>query len=122
MDSIRDRLCDELGYEPEPLRSGGPSPATAGLPSCPSSSLPSVEQVGQTLCASEVAAALCDGQRVAVVRTASGRLHVLPDRCPHDGGPLSDGFVDGERLVCARHGWEIDPCSGTCARSLLGAA
>lgn len=115
MDSIRDRLRDELGYEPEPLRGGAPSPA-------PPAGLPSVEEVGPTLSASEVAAALCDGQRVAVVRTASGRLHVLPDRCPHDGGPLSDGFVDGERLVCARHGWEIDPCSGTCARSLLGAA
>ncbi len=41
-----------------------------------------------------------------------GRAFVLPDRCPHDGQPLSDGFVDGDRIVCARHGWEIDACSG----------
>lgn len=116
MDSIRDRLLEELGYEPEPLRSSAASSAPA------LAALASVEQVGASLAVGEVAPALRDGQKVAVVRTASGRLHVVPDRCPHDGGPLSDGFVDGERLVCARHGWEIDPCSGTCARSLRGTA
>lgn len=115
MESIRDRLLDELGYEPGPLRGGEARSEPAG-------DLPSVEAVASALLASEVAAAQRDGQQVAVVRTASGQLHVLPDRCPHDGGPLSDGFVEGERLVCARHGWEIDPCSGACARSLRGAA
>lgn len=110
MDSIRDRLLEELGYEPEPLRRSAACAA-------PPAALPSVEQVGASLEAGEVAPAMHDGQPVAVVRTASGRLHVVPDRCPHDGGPLSDGFVEGERLVCARHGWEIDPCSGTCARA-----
>lgn len=43
---------------------------------------------------------------------ADGRAFVAPDRCPHDGRPLSDGFLDGERLVCARHGWEIDLITG----------
>lgn len=111
MDSIRDRLVEELGYEPEPLRGAAASPAAPRA-------LPSVEQVGASLEPGEVAPALLHGQPVAVVRTASGRLHVLPDRCPHDGGPVSDGFVEGEHLVCARHGWEIDPCSGACARAL----
>lgn len=41
-----------------------------------------------------------------------GRRFVAPDRCPHDGRPLSDGFLDGERLVCARHGWEFDLSTG----------
>jgi phenylpropionate dioxygenase-like ring-hydroxylating dioxygenase large terminal subunit len=49
-----------------------------------------------------------DGYRpVAVARLASGRLVVVDDRCPHDGGRISDGFVDGEHIVCARHGWEL---------------
>jgi nitrite reductase/ring-hydroxylating ferredoxin subunit len=56
---------------------------------------------------------------VAVVRFHDGRAFVVADACPHDGGPLSDGFVDGDRLVCARHGWEVDPCTGTCGRTAV---
>ena len=41
-----------------------------------------------------------------------GRAFIAPDRCPHDGRLLSDGFLDGERLVCARHGWEFDLATG----------
>ena len=52
------------------------------------------------------------GEEVAVVRLWSGQVCVVADRCPHDGGPLSDGFVEGERLVCARHQWEVDPRTG----------
>ncbi len=51
---------------------------------------------------------------VAVVRTENGHLYVVPDRCPHDGGLLSDGFVENGHLVCARHGWEFNPETGQC--------
>jgi nitrite reductase/ring-hydroxylating ferredoxin subunit len=58
-----------------------------------------------------------DGQRdVCVARLASGRLVVVDDTCPHDGGRISDGFVDGELLVCARHGWELEISGGSCRR------
>jgi phenylpropionate dioxygenase-like ring-hydroxylating dioxygenase large terminal subunit len=66
-----------------------------------------------------VVAAREAGADVAVVRFADGRAFVVADACPHDGGPLSDGFVDGDRLVCARHGWEVDPCQGTCGRARI---
>lgn len=52
------------------------------------------------------------GQSVAVAVLEDGRTYVVPDRCPHNGSRLSDGFVDGARLVCARHGWEIDLPTG----------
>ena len=42
--------------------------------------------------------------------------YAVADRCPHDGGRLSDGWLDGDRLVCARHAWEIEVCSGQCDR------
>lgn len=79
---------------------------------------PSVEVAARELAPGEVVgAADADGAEVAVVRLADGRLCVVPDACPHDGGRLSDGWVDGDRLVCSRHGWEI-PCGsedrGTC--------
>lgn len=50
-----------------------------------------------------------EGQEVAVVRLTSGQVCVVADRCPHDGGRVSDGFVEEDRLVCARHQWELDP-------------
>jgi nitrite reductase/ring-hydroxylating ferredoxin subunit len=64
-----------------------------------------------------VVAARVAGQPVAVARLASGRLVVVPDECPHDGGRISDGYVDGERLVCSRHGWELEVRNGRCERA-----
>lgn len=54
------------------------------------------------------------GEPIAVLRTTDGRVFAVPDACPHDGGLLSDGYLDDDRLVCARHGWEFDPASGQC--------
>ena len=51
---------------------------------------------------------------VAVLRLSTGEACVVADRCPHDGGLLSDGFVEDDRLVCARHQWELDPRTGRC--------
>jgi phenylpropionate dioxygenase-like ring-hydroxylating dioxygenase large terminal subunit len=56
-----------------------------------------------------VAARDASGAEVAVVRLSTGEVCVVADRCPHDGGRISDGFVDADRLVCARHQWELDP-------------
>lgn len=63
----------------------------------------------------QVMAARHRGADVALFVLEDGRAFVTPDACPHDGGYLSDGFVEGGRLVCARHGWEFDACSGACA-------
>jgi nitrite reductase/ring-hydroxylating ferredoxin subunit len=64
--------------------------------------------IGQILAAED------DGSEIAVAKLASGALVVLTDLCPHDGGLLSDGFVDGEAVVCARHGWEFEGRTGKC--------
>jgi nitrite reductase/ring-hydroxylating ferredoxin subunit len=48
-------------------------------------------------------------------RTESGRVAVLSGRCSHLGAPLSNGFVQGERLVCPLHGWEYDT-EGVCTK------
>jgi nitrite reductase/ring-hydroxylating ferredoxin subunit len=55
-------------------------------------------------------------QAVAVVVLGDGRAFALDDRCPHDGGWLSDGWLEGDKLVCARHAWEIETCTGSCDR------
>ncbi len=45
------------------------------------------------------------GRRLALARTESGRVVALADRCPHRSAKLSVGWVDGEEVRCAYHGW-----------------
>ena len=42
---------------------------------------------------------------VAVFRTADDRVFALDDRCPHKGGPLSEGIVHGRAVTCPLHNW-----------------
>lgn len=52
------------------------------------------------------------GLRVAVFRTGADQVFALLDKCPHRGGPLSQGIVHGERVTCPLHDWVIDLRSG----------
>jgi len=52
------------------------------------------------------------GKRIALFRTSDDRIFALEDRCPHRGGPLSQGIVHGQRVTCALHGWTVDLASG----------
>jgi nitrite reductase (NADH) small subunit len=49
---------------------------------------------------------------IAIFRTSDGRVFALGDRCPHRGGPLSQGIVHGARVTCPLHDWVIDLASG----------
>lgn len=49
---------------------------------------------------------------VAVFRTGDDQLFALIDRCPHRGGPLSEGIVQGRAVACPLHGWVIELDSG----------
>ncbi len=44
---------------------------------------------------------------VAIFRTADDGVFALVDRCPHKGGPLSQGIVFGNRVACPLHNWSI---------------
>lgn len=45
---------------------------------------------------------------VALFRTADDRVFALEDRCPHKGGPLSQGIVHENGVTCPLHNWVID--------------
>lgn len=49
---------------------------------------------------------------IAVFRTADDRIFALEDRCPHKGGPLSEGIVHGSSVTCPLHNWVFDMNSG----------
>jgi nitrite reductase (NADH) small subunit len=55
----------------------------------------------------------CD---IAVFRNADGECFALLDRCPHKGGPLSQGIVFGRSVACPLHGWTIRLADG-CAEA-----
>jgi nitrite reductase (NADH) small subunit len=44
---------------------------------------------------------------IAIFKTAEGRIFALWDKCPHKGGPLSQGIVHGESVTCPLHNWVI---------------
>jgi nitrite reductase (NADH) small subunit len=56
------------------------------------------------------------GVDVAVFRTAEDHVFALLDRCPHKGGPLSQGIVFGASVACPLHNWAIGLDDG-CAKA-----
>jgi nitrite reductase (NADH) small subunit len=62
-------------------------------------------------------------REIAVFRTASNDVFALENKCPHKGGPLSEGIVHGHKVACPLHGLIIDletglaPGDQGCART-----
>jgi nitrite reductase (NADH) small subunit len=44
---------------------------------------------------------------IAVFKTADGRIFALWDKCPHKGGPLSQGIVHETSVTCPLHNWVV---------------
>lgn len=55
------------------------------------------------------------GLDVAVFRNDADQVFALLDRCPHKGGPLSQGIVFGTSVACPLHNWTIGMDDG-CAK------
>jgi nitrite reductase (NADH) small subunit len=56
------------------------------------------------------------GLDVAVFRNDQDQVFALLDRCPHKGGPLSQGIVFGTSVACPLHNWTIGMDDG-CAKA-----
>jgi nitrite reductase (NADH) small subunit len=52
------------------------------------------------------------GRRIAVFRLRDGRVFATQAQCPHRNGPLSDGLLGGETLVCPLHEWRFNLATG----------
>jgi nitrite reductase/ring-hydroxylating ferredoxin subunit len=52
-----------------------------------------------------------DGRTLALFNVA-GTYYALDNACPHRGGPLGDGDLDGTAIACPWHGWRWDVTTG----------
>lgn len=52
------------------------------------------------------------GDEIAVFRTGDDAVFALVNRCPHKGGPLSQGLVHGHSVSCPLHNWAISLATG----------
>ena len=57
---------------------------------------------------------------IAVFRTDEYEVFALNDRCPHKGGPLSEGIVHGTSVTCPLHAWVFDLNSGNAQGADVG--
>lgn len=55
-----------------------------------------------------------DDREIAIFRLGD-KLFAIDNRCPHRGGPLAEGIVSGNKVVCPLHAWKIDLESGIVA-------
>jgi NAD(P)H-dependent nitrite reductase small subunit len=58
------------------------------------------------------AAEVTVGSQTVAVFNVGGTFHALSNRCPHRGGPLGQGFVDGAEVSCPWHNWTFDVATG----------
>lgn len=59
---------------------------------------------------------------IALFRSADDDVFALDDRCPHKGGPLSQGLIFGKRVACPLHNWQIELDSGNAVAPDVGCA
>jgi nitrite reductase (NADH) small subunit len=56
---------------------------------------------------------LSDGREIALFNV-EGKIYALDNACPHMGGPLGEGEIEGSIVTCPWHGWQFEIESGAC--------
>jgi nitrite reductase (NADH) small subunit len=51
--------------------------------------------------------------RIYALFNCGGTIRVIDGICPHQGGPLAEGVVEGTVVTCPWHGWQFDLVTGT---------
>ena len=54
-----------------------------------------------------------DGEQISLFNV-DGKIYAIHAICPHQGGPLNEGGLNGPNVMCPWHGWEFDVTSGVC--------
>ncbi|HET9491283.1 MAG TPA: nitrite reductase (NAD(P)H) small subunit [Methylomirabilota bacterium] len=51
---------------------------------------------------------------VAIFNAGAGRFFACAASCPHEDGPLAEGWLEGDAVVCPWHGFDFDLATGRC--------
>jgi nitrite reductase (NADH) small subunit len=57
------------------------------------------------------------GEKVICVANVNGTISAMDNVCLHRGGPLGQGVIMEDKVVCPWHGWEWDPQTGQAAHN-----
>lgn len=52
------------------------------------------------------------GRKIALFNVG-GTFHAIDNTCPHQGGPLGEGFLQGTIVTCPYHFWQFDVTNGS---------
>lgn len=55
-----------------------------------------------------------NGFAVALFNGGAGHFYACNPRCPHEDGPLADGWLEGDVVVCPWHGFDFELETGRC--------
>ena len=54
------------------------------------------------------------GGRQIALFNVSGSFYAIDNACLHLGGPLGEGYLEGENVICPWHGWTYSVTTGLC--------
>ena len=54
------------------------------------------------------------GVTLALFNAGGGRFHATSPLCPHEDGPLAEGWIEGDAVVCPWHGFDFELATGRC--------
>jgi nitrite reductase/ring-hydroxylating ferredoxin subunit len=55
-----------------------------------------------------------NGVTFALFNAGGGRFHATSPLCPHEDGPLAEGWLEGDAVVCPWHGFDFELTTGHC--------
>ena len=55
-----------------------------------------------------------NGLGFALFNAGGGRYYACGDLCPHEDGPLAEGWLEGDTVICPWHGYDFELATGRC--------
>jgi nitrite reductase (NADH) small subunit len=112
--TLRQRFSGSAGADDVPVRSA--PVAAAGAPDKAWVKAPEGYEAVislDELADGAMAETIVSGRAVAVARVGDN-VYALDNACPHAGGPIGDGTLEGTTVTCPFHGWAFDVTTGAC--------
>ena len=57
------------------------------------------------------------GDKVVCVANVNGSISAMDNVCLHRGGPLGQGLIEGDKIICPWHGWQFNAQTGEAAHN-----